>query len=241
MSSGDMAKGRRHTGRWAHAGFLCVVLNVFLNWACGTAPQEYPAFSRSDPLIREDFAGPTLSLRWRDSAMSADTPAQVQSAVIQEGRLVLQHRLNHPVWLQTPLPRRFVLEMDLWPLSAQGDAKIEIAGDGQSKGGHGSYKASGYVLVFGGWNGSRHLIARQDEHGDEVRSRPAGGIDKGRRYHIRIERRDAVIRWFVDGRLLHQLRDERPLHGPSARYLGLSAWKAPVAFDSLRIYSLPRP
>lgn len=214
---------------------------LLLAAGCGAAQRQYPSSSRQAPLLREDFAGPDLDPRWRDRTGPADTLTKVQPALIRKGRLHLQDRFNHPVWLKTPLPRRFVLHIDLWPLSAQGDAKIEIAGDGHSYGGQGDYRASGYVLIFGGWNGSRHLIARQDEHGDDVRSRPAGGIDQGRRYHVRIERRDASIRWFVDDRLLLQLRDDQPLHGPENRYLGLSAYRAPVAFDALRIYPLPRP
>lgn len=210
-------------------------------WGCGARERQYPPSSQPKPLFAEDFSKPHLSAHWKDSAAHLPTPNKIAPPLIQEGRLQLQDRHNHPIWCTIPLPRRFVLEMNLWPLSSQGDIKIEVAGDGESKGGTGPYRASGYVLVFGGWNGSRHLIARQDEHGDQVRSRPAGGIDKGRRYHVRIERRDASIRWFVDGRLLLQMRDDQPIHGPNARYLGLSAYKAPVAFDDITLFALPRP
>lgn len=159
--------------------------------------------------------------------------------MIQDGRLRLEGRRNHPLWLKRPLPRFFRLDIDVWPLSYEGDVKIELAGDGKSFGDRGHYRPSGYILIYGGWNGARHLIARQDEHGDELVSRTAISIDAGRRHHFRIERRDAAIRWFVDGRLILQLPEERPLEGPEARYLGLSGYNAPVAFDNLQIQALP--
>lgn len=65
---------------------------------------------------------------------------------------------NNPLWLEAKLPQNVSVEFDVRSQSPEGDIKCEIFGNGTDH-------ASGYILIFGGWNNQISVIARLDEHG----------------------------------------------------------------------------
>ena len=73
-----------------------------------------------------------------------------------------------PPWLRRRLPNDAVIELDAWSQSPAGDIKVEIYGDGKSfDPNKGAYTSTGYVLIFGGWNNTKNIIARMDEHAED--------------------------------------------------------------------------
>jgi hypothetical protein len=109
-----------------------------------------------------------------------------------------------------------------------GDIKFEIFGNGRDH-------ASGYVCIFGGWGNTISAIARLDEHGANRKERKDRKVAPGRTYHMRVERRGALLRWYVDRELFMQYDDPRPLEGRGHDRFGFSGWAADLLFDSLRI------
>lgn len=150
---------------------------------------------------------------------------------IENGWLHAQRLRNDPLWLVDRLPPNVRVEFDAKALSPTGDIKVEIFGDG-------SNHASGYVLIFGGWNNSLDVIARLDEHGDDRKSRSSQKVVPQQVYRFAIERRDQTVRWFVDGQPFMTYPDSEPLRGPKHGYFAFSNWEAPVAFDNFEVYRL---
>ena len=153
---------------------------------------------------------------------------------------------NNPLWLRASLPNDVAVEFDAATMSPEGDIKAEIFGDG-------SDHASGYVLIHGGWNNQISIIARLDEHGDElsrvdrsqwradtrVRKELRGArAEVGRRYHWRIERRGNTIRWFIDGQPFMDFEDPMPLTGKGHDRFAFSSWESQLYFDNLTITAL---
>ena len=162
------------------------------------------------------------------------------------GALSAKGAFNHPLWLTRKLPKNVSIEFDCWSTTADGDIKVEFFGDGLS---HAAtkekvqYKATGYVAIMGGWNNSKSLLARRDEHGTEgvdLSSRTAPKVEVGKRYHWKITREGADIRWFVDDMTTPflQFRDAKPLTGDAQSYFAFNNWESDTWFDNLVITPL---
>jgi hypothetical protein len=74
-----------------------------------------------------------------------------------------------------------------------------------------------------------------DEHGKDRKARSDLKVEKGRRYHFRIERRGGHIDWQVDGKPFLAFGDPKPLAGPEHAYLAINDWEAEVHFDNLKV------
>jgi hypothetical protein len=131
------------------------------------------------------------------------------------------------------------IEFDAWAETEEGDIKVELAGDGQSYAKTASYTATGYVVIFGGWNNKLHVLARRDEHGaDRVETAAEPPVESERRYRVAITRRGGELRFEVDGQLIAEMIDDAPLTGPGQRHFAFNNWEAPTRFDNLVIYAL---
>ncbi len=80
---------------------------------------------------------------------------------IVNGELLSPGAKNNPLWLRAVLPENVQVEFDARSESPDGDIRCELFGDGYTH-------ASGYVLIFGGFNNSLTAIARLDERGVSV-------------------------------------------------------------------------
>lgn len=142
------------------------------------------------------------------------------------------------------------------------DLKFEIFGDGQ-------HHQSGYVVILAGWDNSKSIIARLNEHGperqpdetarlvQEAAADPAAVAAKyadrqeisaryaraepNRSYHFRFERQGRELRLYIDDELYLSLFDPAPLHGVGHDRFAFNNWASQVSFDNLRIESLVAP
>lgn len=192
-------------------------------------PRTYSSSGTATVLYADDFAAPELGPAWRTTGPGAR---------IVDGMLEIEDLHNHPVWLTIPLPDDLRIEFDARATSDEGDIKVEFAGDGKSYARTASYKATGYVVIFGGWSNTLHAIVRRDEHGGDRRTVTRPKVEAGRRYHFVITRRDGAIRWELDGAELLTLDDADPLVGPGQQHFAFSGWEARVQFDNLLIQAL---
>jgi len=160
---------------------------------------------------------------------------------VEHGALSAHGAHNHPLWLRKKLPRDVQIDVDTWSNDAAGDIKLEVFGDGHSYDPDGGrYTATGYEVIFGGWSNARSIIARLDEHGNDMVQRTEPKVVAKQRYHWRIERRRNVLTWFVDNMTDPFLRydDPRPLEGAGHEYLGVNNWETDTWFDNLVITPL---
>lgn len=221
-----------------------------------------PAKSRSDAGRKEKTssavtapsgAAPVLSAPFRDDfnrdALGPDWNATSGAWRLEDGALCARGARNRPVWLVRRLPTNARIEFDATSNSPQGDLKVEVWGDGKSFATSASYSnATSYILVFGGWKNSAHVLARLDEHksdrlelkvdpdSDDPRQHP---VSEGQTYHFKIERSDgATVRWFIDDIELHSLADPAPLSGPGHEHFAFNDWDVPVCFDNLVVVPL---
>jgi hypothetical protein len=154
---------------------------------------------------------------------------------IENGELVVKGAYNHPLWLTRPIPRDCVIELDAWSNDDAGDLKIEAWGDGKSYAKEASYTATSYVFIFGGWHNTISAIARMNEHGADRKIRQDVRVQKGRKYHFRIERHGGHLDWQIDGQPFMSYDDPRPLDGPDHADLGINDWEAELHFDNLKV------
>jgi len=195
----------------------------------------------ADPLLdaafHDDFDRDELGRRWR-----ALTPGWA----IDSGELCGEAAKNRGVWLRKRLPVNARISFDARPEATDGDIKAEVWGDGHSGATGTSYDdATSYIVIFGGWHNSRHVLARLNEHGDDAMvsnlfSRATEPVKRpvvrGQTYRFTIERKDGqTVRWLVDDMLVHELRDAKPLTGPGHDHFGFNNWMARVCFDNLEI------
>ncbi len=190
--------------------------------------------------FRDDFEREGLGRDWR--ALSTRWR-------LSEGQLCGQGARNRGIWLRRRLPTNVRIAFDARSDSEAGDLKVEVFGDGRSGATGDSYDdATSYLVIFGGWHNSRHVLARRDEHGADrltvsvkrgapgLREQP---VKPHRQYRFRIERTDDNrLRWWVDGELVHELLDAEPLVGIGHDHFGMNNWNAPVCFDNLEIQPL---
>lgn len=198
----------------------------------------------SDPLIdapfSDDFERTSLGASYRTTSSAWR---------ISGGRLCATRAHNQPVWLARRIPRNARIEFDAQSSSPDGDIKVEVWGDGESGATKRSYDdATSYVVIFGGWKNSFHVLARKNEHGrdrkqleldDETNDARLLPVEPDRTYHFRVERRDGkTVRWFVDDIEILSFHDPEPLAGPGHDHFGFNDWETPVCFDNLAITPL---
>ncbi len=168
---------------------------------------------------------------------------------IEDNQLCGRIAKNRGVWLRRRLPVNARIEFDATSSSRDGDIKAELWGDGRTGATKVSYtEATSYLPIFGGWKNTRHVLARINEHGKDRRSLlidpqaqdpRARPVVKGQRYRFKIERADGqTVSWSVDGQLMHEMRDPKPLKGPGHDHFGFNTWTVRVCFDNLKITPL---
>jgi len=160
---------------------------------------------------------------------------------LEAGQLSAHGAHNHPLWLRRKLPRNVRIEFDAWSTEPRGDIKVELFGDGTSFDPDGNrYTATGYELIFGGWYNKTSMIARLDEHGTNMKQRQDVKVVPGQHYHWRLERRDAVVKWYIDDMNTPFLEyaDPAPLEGDGHEYFAFNNWETDTWFDNLVITPL---
>jgi hypothetical protein len=188
----------------------------------------------------DNFERPTLGPDWNVTG---------GSWAIRDGRLCVSGAHNHPAWLLRRLPVNARIEFEATSASPEGDLKAEVWGDGVSAATGASYtNATSYVIIFGGWKNTFHVLARLDEHAPdrtELRIEPgetdprAQPVLPDRAYRFKIERSDGkTVRYFVDDIEILSLKDPNPLLGEGHEHLGFNDWQVPVCFDNLLITPL---
>lgn len=178
-------------------------------------------------VFEETFSAPLSNVWARGSGEGGTGKWEVT-----DGWLTVSQVKNDPLWLKQPLPDKVRVEFDAESLTPEGDLKFEIFGDGERH-------ASGYVVIFGGWNNSLDVIARLDEHGDDRIAKPSRKVKPNTVYKLAAERTDDTLRWYVDGDLVLSYPDPARLDGRNHQYFGFSNWTAKVRFDNLKVYELP--
>ena len=187
---------------------------------------------------------PPIAERWEyafDDGLGDVFYATGDGYHVEQGALSAKGAHNHPLWLRKRMPRDVRIDLDAWSNEARGDIKIELFGDGHSYDPDGGrYTATGYELIFGGWFNSKSIIARLDEHGNDVVQRTEPKVVAKQHYHWRIERQRNTLTWFVDDMNTPFLRyeDPRPLEGAGHEYLGVNNWETDTWFDNLVISPL---
>ena len=157
---------------------------------------------------------------------------------IQDGELHVRGAKNHPLWLLRSLPHDVHIELDARSETPDGDIKVEVFGDGASHAKSDSYEATSYVIIFGGWNNSKNVLARMDEHGtDRVLGEPRK-VELGKTHRFRIERRGGILTVWVDDVVLLEMDDSDPLSGRGHDHFGFNNWQSDLWFDNLKITPL---
>ena len=184
-------------------------------------PDDSDYLTRGKLLFEERFDKPTLTPSWRGG----------NAWVVKDGWLTVKMNENSAMWLEQELPEQARVEFDARAGSEEGDIKCEVFADGQTH-------ASGYIVIFGGWNNTENKIARLDEHEKNPARGPNKTVEKNKTYHFTVLRVENRISWFIDKQLMAVYDDPHPLTGPSHTYFAFNAWRAPISFDNLEIYDL---
>lgn len=151
---------------------------------------------------------------------------------IEDGWVAGDNIQNDPLWLITQaLPENVRVELDAKSLTAVGDLKVEIFGDGVAH-------SSGYIVIFGGWKNSLDVIARLDEHGQDRKEQASRGVVANKVHRLAVERYNGTLRFEVDGQQVMTYPDAKPLVGPGHDRFAFNDWAAPVRFDNVAIWSL---
>jgi len=180
--------------------------------------------------FQDDFSRVELGDNWRKTGGKFH---------IEDGVLKVQGARNHTLWLKRRLPRDLTLTFTTWSDTSEGDIKFEIFGDGFSTStGDGAYTATGYVMVFGGWNNTVSIIARIDEHGSDRKASRKLNVKPGRHYKMKVESKGNKISWWIDDKLFLVFDDPKPLRDRGHEYFGFNNWESPVYFDDLVIKPL---
>lgn len=197
---------------------------------------------------------PVIALPFSDSfdraELGVDYNARSPAWRIEGGKLCVRGARNQPVWLTRRLPKNARIEFFAESASPDGDIKVEVWGDGLGGATGVSYNnASSYVVIFGGWRNTYHVLARIDEHAKdrpEVRLDPDSKdsrtttVKPATKYRFQIERTDGrTVRWSVDGAEVLSFEDPAPLAGPGHEHFAFNDWEVPVCFDELLITPLP--
>ncbi|MDF1563729.1 MAG: hypothetical protein P1V51_11845 [Deltaproteobacteria bacterium] len=205
--------------RYVLLAAVLVVQIPLLHQACWSAPPASQSLPFADDFERAEL-GPAYG-----TFFHAARPK------IEAGRLWTGEVKNNPIWLDLELPEDVVVTFDVQATARAGDVKWELFGNGRDH-------ESGYVFVFGGWTNTISIIARLDEHGSDRKERKDFRVDPARVYQMRVERKAGHLKWYVDGTLFLEWKDESPLTGTGHDRFGFSAWETPAYFDNLRIEAL---
>jgi len=177
-------------------------------------------------VFEDDFEREALGPRWR-----ANDP----DWRIVDGWLHSSRTQNKGVWLLEELPEgnvrvEFTARSEPKPDgSFPGDIKWEIFAAEP-------VHEAGYILINGGWNNSRDVIARLDHHDDDKRViQAARPLRPSTAYRYAVVRHGDAIAYFRDGEPIMTYVDEDPLPG---RYFGFNNWETLAFFDDLRVYAL---
>ncbi|HEX7451236.1 MAG TPA: hypothetical protein VF294_03085 [Polyangiaceae bacterium] len=202
---------------------------------------------------RQAAPDPKLSERFTDGFDRGDTGSDWNITgsgwALKDGRLCVSGAHNHPAWLRRRLPVNARIEFEATSSSPEGDLKAEAWGDGSSAATGTSYRdATSYIVIFGGWKNTMHVLARLDEHATartELRVEPgetnprAQPVLPDRAYRFKIERTDGqTVRYFVDDVEILSLKDPHPLTGEGHEHFGFNDWQVPACFDNLTITPL---
>lgn len=197
---------------------------------CEEVPRTYSTRAADgEVLFRDDFERAELGDDWIVTG---------PGATIDNGVLKVEDLKNHPLWLSRPLPDDVRIEFDAWATTDEGDIKVELAGDGHSAATSINYTATGYVLIFGGWNNSLNAIVRRNEHGRDRKTVGEPKVEPGRRYHFVVTRSGTELRWEIDGAEVLAYEDDGPLRGPGHEHFAFSGWEAQTHFDNLVIEAI---
>ncbi|MDE0883098.1 MAG: hypothetical protein OSB21_10925 [Myxococcota bacterium] len=184
-------------------------------------------------------SAPALAGEWTiklGSTLSADDfeviggTWTVESGVIRS----LGEQNNHPLWLKRSIPDAFEISFEARANSAAVDHKIEFCGDGVRH-------ESGYIAILGGWGNTVSVIARQDEH-EKSRKEVKGKWQRNHWYKHRLRRsfdgKRGRIEWFVDGKLLLERVDPKPLRGPGHNRIAFNNWKTDMSLRNIVVRPL---
>lgn len=202
-------------------------LSLVVPCAAGCTPQGDPAISAEG--FSDDFERKEIGADWLSTGGAYS---------IRNGLLRVKGARNKPLWLRRALPRDVRVTFDVRSESPEGDIKVELFGDGVSKAEKASYTATSYVVVFGGWNNSKNIIARMDEHGEDRVVGSPYKVVQSKTYRMKIERRGSTIRAWVDDHELAAMDDPDPLEGPGHDHFAFNNWQSELWFDNLRIEPL---
>jgi len=208
-----------------------------------SAPGSSPSSSQDPALLRpflDDFERGRLGRNYQ---------ATSSAWRVEDGRLCGEAAKNHPIWLKRRLPTNVRIEFDAVSESDEGDIKVEVFGDGQAFAKKSSYTdATSYLLIYGGWHNSRHVLARLDEHApgrlETLTERNAttprlAPVVRGKTYRFKVERRDGQrLGLSVDAEEIHGFNDPQPLKGPGHEYFAFNTWQAKLCFDNLKLVPL---
>lgn len=209
--------------------FVLMALIVLCAPSCkggGGAPGE----GAGKKIFEDHFDGKTLADHWLDTSKGKYS--------IIDGRLRVQGAHNKPLWLEKKLPRDVRVEFTARSVSDAVDIKVELFGDGESFAKQASYTATSYVFVLGGWNNSRSIIARMNEHGDDRKERRKPSGEVGKDYRFSITRKGNLVAWDLDGESFLKFDDPEPLAGPGHEHFAINNWESEVYLDDLVIYEL---
>lgn len=217
--------GRRETMR-----IIVINLLIFGIFGCAKKTDDTALPPTEGTLLFEDnFERATLGSNWLDTGGGYR---------IVDGSLRVQGAKNKPLWLKKKLPQNARVEFSARSETDAVDIKAEVFGDGKSRAEKASYTATSYVVILGGWNNTRSIIARMNEHGNDriVREAPKG--IPGKTYHFAVIRTENDFRWYLDAELFLQMNDTNPLAGAGHEYFAFNNWASEVYFDDLRIFEL---
>lgn len=204
-----------------------LILGVF---GCEKKPDDSTLSTFHGKLLFEDnFERSTVGDNWLDTGGGYK---------IVDGALLAKGAKNKPLWLKKKLPRNARVEFSARSESDAVDIKAEIFGDGKSRAEKASYTATSYVVILGGWNNTRSIIARMNEHGKDrvVREAPRGV--PGKTYHFAVVRIENDLKWYLNAELFLQMNDTNALAGAGHEHFAFNNWTSEVYFDNLRIFEL---
>ena len=199
---------------------------------------------------RTTFDAPPLGKEW--STRGGDW-------MVVDGRLFNDGAHNVPLWLSAALPRDVRVTFTAESRSSGLDIKFEIFGDGE-------HHESGYIVILSGWDNTKSIIARRDEHGPardpdttpqleregvadalgaaaryrdrrEIVSRARKSVPNTT-YRFRCERQGETLRLFIDDELHLDYFDPSPIGGPGHDRFAFNNWASKVYFDDLVIEAL---
>jgi hypothetical protein len=207
-----------------------IVLAVAGAISCSSGSRESTPAAGGRKVFEDTFDRTDIGADWLDTSSGRYS--------IVDGRLRVQGARNKPLWLKRKLPRDCRVEFTARSESPAVDIKVEVFGDGRSFAKRASYTATSYVVILGGWNNSRSIIARMDEHGSDrkVRTSPKG--ETGRVYRFSIARKGGGLNWFLDGEPFLDLDDGAPLAGAGHEHFAFNNWASEVFFDDFAVYEI---